>query len=733
MPSALPHPLRTRYVVLAAVLLGALLSGVASRWFLSRELVFEATFNHAPSPWNLQWTPASPAIPPNGRWLLLPQLGASPAGPTDPTLFSAARLRVVQPLPWYDVSRLRLAWSSPAPASVEVHDAHVLTRLCGYRVDRLNLPDPAAEPGGLLFLPPHHRWTDRVFGGLAMVVVLVGALIVVRVVAWLAACWSDWVDRPAIWARRGPRFLWRGSGVLSGVTGGVRFPARAMAWWPRNPPSRFFRISCFLLAALAPVWLMSWAPLIISSDGTAYFWVASDLASGRGLASFDGWRLPGYSLLLWALLWARDLALAISLTHAALAVGAALLAFALVRRRAPGWPAYLAMLAAALDPMVMLWQRLTQTETLSTFLVLLCAWLFVLIRDRLVRPLDSRRAWLGSVALTAALGLALGYASITRGNFQVLAVLLPLGLFVLPSPAPRLRRSLFAGALALVCGLASLGVIWPWVHQNQTQFHRTSLTVGPGFSRQLQGWQNGTIDWNQSGVMSYPQLLDMIERMKGGGFNEYTYSQVLLASRAAPADALPYLKRDVIGAVVCDESFARNGPAHARIAAKAMLSQLGWPIDEPFAFRHAVHGWLTGLIFNPLAEPITLPNFKLDFFPRPVRLVLQRVIRPLVDVTRSPNSVAAGLWFHAWELARPLIALGMLVGIVRLARQRDWAFAWLGLCYLAHAGALALLVFAGENRYSMPLYPLMAAVALVGLSPRASPSPKIANHEAARY
>ena len=68
MPTPSTHP-RTRLVVLALVLLvSAGLSGVASRWFLSRELVFEASFSSAPTPWNLEWIPASEAIlPPRPR------------------------------------------------------------------------------------------------------------------------------------------------------------------------------------------------------------------------------------------------------------------------------------------------------------------------------------------------------------------------------------------------------------------------------------------------------------------------------------------------------------------------------------------------------------------------------------------------------------------------------------------------------------------------------------------
>lgn len=701
-------------VGLLMLLIAGIASGPLRPWVMSRELVFDAAFQHAASPWNLEWTARSPSIIPNGHWLTLSELGDSVQ--SHDGRFSTAHVHVTRSLPWYDLASLRITWTAPAP--VRISDPRVITRFFGWRFDRQNLAEPASDADGIRLSVPTHRWVERVVAGVGAIALMLCGLAGVGALVCLERAWARWVDHPKLWRRRGPGLVVRGGGLVASL----RLPAWSMRWWPAAPPSRLARWGCFAIALLAPACMMAWTPLLITGDGTAYLWLAIEFTKHLDTTSFDGWRLPGYALLLTPLLSIHDLAGAIGLLQALLGVGTSLLAFVLVRRRSPGWAPYAALALVALDPMVLAWQRLVLSETLTSFVILLGAWLAAATHDRLAS--GGRTAFTLLCSLT--LGVVVGYGAIVRGNLQVIGVLAPLAILLaglLPPGSrgdfarPRLRRISVALSAAGLCGAGSFVVVWPWVHRVQLDHHRTALTVGPGFSRQLQSWQNGTIDWDQSGVMSYPQIQNLRERLQHPPFGEYDYSRLLLESKAAPTSGYPNLRRDVIGGIVADESFARRGDAHAVIVAKAVLSHLGVRIEHPAAFHSAVHGWLRALLFKPFDSPTTLRELAINQFPREVRLVLLRAIRPLVDVTSTPNGRAFALWWRLWDFARPALSLAFLIALVRLARRGDVAYFAIGLWFLANTCALAILVYAGEDRYAMPFYPLVLVVLCAGLAP----------------
>ncbi|MFA6045706.1 MAG: hypothetical protein WC718_12050 [Phycisphaerales bacterium] len=697
---------RPRRWLLAAFTLGVLAlaaAGPLRPWIFSRSIELTIDFHNATFPWKLEWQAADAKIIRNGHWI---DLSTQPNVVAAAGAWSTSRpVSLRWGLPWYDISTLRLDWDGAPPGEVRVRRPRVRTRLLGYDVNTRTLGEPTADATGVsLPLPKHAPWEWAAGAGVAL------ALLGSGVAFWMAVAFIE-----RVWSRyQLHRLKAPGTPPTTLVRlGAIDIMLRSKGRASSLPgPSRLAAAGCFAIAVLAPIWMFAWAPLKVTTDGTEYLWLAQRYSEHLTTAWYDGWRMPGYPLLLAPLMSLPGLALVIGGVHALLGLATSLLAFGLVRQRVGGWAPYLAMLIAATHPMVIAWQRTTMTETLAAFLLLALMWVLAWLASRL-----TFRRWGQLLAGGIALGVLAGYAALVRSNFQVLLVLVPAVLLTMGLAA---RRVAPAVAACVVCVLSVGGILAPWVMHIDRNFGRLALAVGPGFSAQLQSWQNGTMDWNQSGVLSFAEHTRLIERLGRPPFGEYDYSDIIVASKVAPTGAALSLRRDVAGGIVARESFARRGDDHGRIALRAVLSQLGMPVSKPVFFQGSVDGWLMDILNRASGSPTTC-DFPMALFPREERLTLLKAVRPMPDATRTVNGKVFGAWWEVWRALRPLGTLLFCVAMWRLVVRRDWLFAEAGLWYLANTLALAVLVYAGEDRFAMPFYPLMAVVTCVGLAlpPRA--------------
>jgi hypothetical protein len=398
--------------------------------------------------------------------------------------------------------------------------------------------------------------------------------------------------------------------------------------------------------------------------------------------------------------------------HAAMGVAIPLLAWDMLRTRLRSpWP-QLGAILIAVDPALVMWQRTVLTEELTTLLVMVCAWLFVKVHD-----VGTGGRWRGTMARAAVLGGALAAACYTRPNMQVFAVLAPLLLGGVALGKRSRPLALCAGA-CLACTALLLSPIFI---SNARTFSTPGLVVGADWNRAVWAWEDGLMDWNQSGVFTFDQFRTLRTLAREHRIASFTFPDKAQEWRTPPApdDVHPRSQMDIRAGALWRESAARRGDMFLRTVPRAFASLMGVPMSQPGIF----HGDAPFLLAPLLGDGRQCPQGTnwLTGFDRAISPEFEQTVHPIGNVAESWPARTLGAAFHGWAWLRPALAAAFLFAGVVLVRKRDWAFASLALIVVAHMAGVAVLMFCGNDRYAMPWYGLMTVVTLAGLAPRGAP------------
>ncbi|MFZ2873394.1 MAG: hypothetical protein WAZ94_02805 [Phycisphaerales bacterium] len=474
---------------------------------------------------------------------------------------------------------------------------------------------------------------------------------------------------------------------------------------PGRPGTRWLTPITVLVVVGAQVGLLLATPMVMSADSTAYVWLA-DLARQHGdFEHLDGWRLPGFALLLLPLLSASDYAALLGVVHLVLGVACAAMIFAIVRSRvgAP-WPHVAAMLAS-IDPLAVLWQRHILSEHLGATLTIASCWVALVLCDTVHRGPLARR-----LALAGLLGVLLGAACATRANLQVFAAALPGALVLCAAMRGRGLRGVLAAGASVLVAAASLA---PIVLHNRAVLGRASLVVGLDWNRFLWLWDYGRLDWNQSGTLTFEQFRTLRSRC-ARGINAWDVTDLLSEWRAQEGNPgpHPWTDRDARCAAMWRESDARRPGAIWEIAALSTPLHLGFYATEP---RHTPDdcGHLMGPLLGRAGPGVTTTSlFPLERFPPAVRAVLERGVEPLPAASMAQRVLGGA--YDGSKVAHNVIGAAFLVGVLRLWSLRDRALWAVCAAVTLHAAVLPAWTFSWNPRYTMPLMGLVTALAIAG-------------------
>ncbi len=267
-----------------------------------------------------------------------------------------------------------------------------------------------------------------------------------------------------------------------------------------------------LLLRLAWVLCTRWEPMF-DDDAYRYDFTARALADGLGYVHLDGrptafWP-PGYSLILAALyIVFGQHVLAGQLLNVLVGTATVGIVYLLARRFAGHMTALVAAAIVALWPSLIFFTGVTLSETVFTFLILLCLYILVVAIGH-EQPGSAhstgRSALLGLLA-----GLVLGFAALTRGQ----ALLLPLVLvpFWLVSG---LRWPAIALMMVVVIAGAAV-IVLPWTVRNTVELDQPVLiSTNAGVDFWIGHNDGAGGDFGESGgdalVFSHPEL-DPVER-----------------------------------------------------------------------------------------------------------------------------------------------------------------------------------------------------------------------------
>ncbi len=704
-------PSRPRLAILA--LLGVWIvasfaggAGVA-RLFLVRDATLTVTIRNAGPIWELAWH-ADAGFPRNGHWIDLAELLGDDVIRTPRTatpLTTPAPLELRRRLANHPLRDVSLAWHDSPDATLTLAHARVSHRLLDVPLGSRPLAvrgvegaAPAgpegvyrttAPAGRIVFDPPRTPWFAWVLPApLVALVLLVGAFL------------AHWLVRAFF---RAP-------------------PADAL---PAAHPTRTalpLRLVTLAVVVGVPVWMHAWAPMMHSGDGTAYAVPAFYMLQNANFDHFDGWRLPGYALILLPFIaWSDDFTIGLGVLQTAMAIASSLLAWGMLRTRlGPRVSAAGAMLVAC-DPALIVWQRSILTEQTTILWIMLGASLLVRTGDRVVRRAPS----LATLGLGALLGLVLAGACLTRPNLQVIAALAPLSLLLLS-----LRARTFTGVGAgLVCAIVCLAGVAPMLAHTHRLYGRVALTVGSDWNRAIWTWENGLLDWNQSGVLSFEQFEHVRRRCTGidGHFASWDFLHLCRVWKVPPVPpgVHDWEELDRRSAILWKETFARRAERMGAMSARAVASMLAVPFREPRYFTWDPR-FLADVYIGEEPNIYGTTNRKdsLEFFDEPVQHAFRHTVRDVAGLHESPHARALGAAYDLAQRGRPVVVLAFLVGMVRLVRRGDWVVVFVGALFLAHALAVPLMVFTGNLRYTMPWYALVTVVTLIGLfARRATPAP----------
>ena len=598
-------------------------------------------------------------------------------------------LRIEQPLPHYPLSALTLAWHDSLHGRLVLSDAAVDTRLLGVTVYSQTVL-PRLVVGG--------RQRPGSARGLRLSMAASGGRVEFDG-SRTRGLWPSGLGIPLL------------ALALLGIMAAASPAARGIRWVGARVP---FEAVAVVLVVAAPLWMAAWAPVLYYPDSLEYLTAAFTLLDTHGFADVHPSRVPGYTVLLAALLrWCPNVSAALGAVQAVLGVAIALLTFDTLRPFAPRpWPA-VAMLLVGLSPVILGYERTALSEIPATFCASLIAWAVV----RLVSaPRGTPAARAAGIVGAAALGLLCAAGAYVRSNFQLLVALVP-AIVVVAEWGPRARAAAVARAatVALVGALCLL----PWILGNAKTYGRAAFVIGQNYARLVEGYSNDLVDENQVAVFGFEQWRSIRLRRapEAPYFDSLTFLQALHESRLAPPAGLPnVIARETVAGPVIDESLARRPGLAFGKRLRAFASQMGLWDKEPSFNRGA------GNIF--LLSPLRGTQLAYDTNlllagdpPKEPRLhsFLDRVRESALPLRQSASAAWYNELFWMERFLGPLVGVLFLLGLAFAIRDRVWLLAGLGGLVVANAAALAVLVFSDYDRYSVPFRGLTAILVAYGL------------------
>lgn len=694
-------PLPPRHVLLilaAAFLLGLACTSLVVPRFAYRRLDFDLKTDGAIA---LRWVRAQPAHASNGFYV----------DADDPRSRVQGRwFSVDHALPSYAVASMRVEPAAPG-TQYAIAKSRIITYLTGKRLPTRRIE--AGPDGSLGSLPPLWRavgWRGMLFSGALGSGLAAATLLLIAVGRWLDG------------------LLTRFPPVSRGTRDAPPLPSTSRR---HSPWELVMACTALALCIAAPLWMLAWSPVFMVADSTAYLWFAHTAAATHSIVHFDGWRLPGYGLLLAPLITRfEDFAPAVGVVQCVMAIATNLLVFDMLRGRVRLWAACVLTTLVACDPMLLAWQRFMLAETPSTFCIALAAWAFL----SLAMPRSSttclqkdrrHRSFFRPVCYALILGLACAAACWFRGNNLILPTLLIPGLAMCVWAARHAkagREAIFAGGLApLIAGVLVVASLVPLVLINHRTYSRYAFAIGNNFNRAIFSWQNGTTDWNQCGTFSLEEFREFRAMLRRAPMNEWDVMGWVgnTTTIPVPPTAPQWLAMDLRSRAFVDEAFARDSSTFTERQRQAALGLLGVPVTEPMYALAGPPGMFAQLRGRQNPHTTTTYDFRLDIFPPDIVALIQRGIRDATPLQSSASARIYRAWFDPWMRWRWVLGGLFLIGLVRLLCARPYAWGWpgaaLGLVALANTIAVPVLTYAAEYRYASPFYPLVAVTIGLGL------------------
>jgi hypothetical protein len=675
-------------VVAVAMLVAALLARVA----LTRDIRLDAEFTDVPVAWALEWS--GPDGRRNGHWIDLGELTGRSRVPRTSTKGS---IELRRRLASGTLDAVRLSWQGGAGGKVVISGPMVIPRALGR-----DLPGEApvllGVEGGEV-APRDGAWVLTCREPQGRVVMSVPP---VPLSAYLSLVLVALPIATGLMLL--PGVLWRlGQGA-----------ERLLGECTPRPAPRWALGGMLAVVVGVPVWLAVRTPLVVTGDGTAYIWLAHLVIENGNFEHLDGWRLPGYAMVLLPFMAGMErFAERIAWAQAAMSVATSLLLYDMLKRRVPGVWAAVGVALAALDLPVQVWQSVFLSEHVAALLTVLSVWMFIRVGDRV----GGGRGAAGHAVL---LGLVLAAMCCTRANLQVFAALMPLALLGVGVLRGRRRGGVLAAGACMVTVAACLLPIF--VHNHRT-FGRASLVVGSQWSRFIWMWDYGVFDWNQSEAITFTQFRDLRDRCEAGEVGSWGVTDLLQEWNAppVPSHANRWTQRDERCRVMWRESFLRRPEFVTGLTIRGAAGNLGMlgvlsphSAGEVRQMLAVVRGWERGVGGTNWTDD-------LNRFPDSIRGVLARTVSPWPTLSTGDRAVFNALYW-AFTMLHHAILPVLVVGMARLWVRREWVLLFACLVLVGHAVAIPLATFSTNPRYTMPLMALTGVLAVVGASgPRRDP------------
>ncbi|MFA6046495.1 MAG: glycosyltransferase family 39 protein, partial [Phycisphaerales bacterium] len=531
---------------------------------------------------SLMWTRNADGVR-DGYWIDLVPLRALPAPVT-----------LTYRLPSYPVHEVTISVADGSPEALGISRVREQSWFLGYALPKIDV-SPMPQGSGLqLTVPPRRWWT--LWPARAGLAGLVGVLAFgLFVVMWrVSTVWED---------------LWT-----------------ALVVDVKPPPRWLLGLLAFLVVA-APTWMVIWSPMLMEGDGAGFMWFACHFWQDFKLSHFDGWRLPGYSVIIAPLVGLLDdYANGIGVMQAIFGVLTSVMVWDLLRRRISQFWSLACAALVACDPMLLMWQRHVLSETTATVMVTGLVWL-------VSRVVLDRRSPPGRVAeqvgIPVLLGVACAAAIYTRANFQTFLVVVPGALCFAALLRGRRVLAFTPGVLVVVIAATLLA---PAFIRNREVLRRTELIVGAGHNRCVFSWQNGTIEYNQTRSVSFPRYRELRSKVDAHQMWELAYTDFLADFGSIPVpEGTPWVTtRELRSDEVTQESMARMSDVFARRIAKGFFSILGVWFREPWYYSHTVDNMSRVLRgkFDDRTKTTFDDFYDLNLLPEDVRAAVVRVRRP---------------------------------------------------------------------------------------------------------
>ena len=595
-----------------------------------------------------------------------------------------ATTHVSQGLPNYDLASVFLHWKDSCGATAEIGRVTLIEKVFGCPVRFRNL-GLQVESGALLVTPARsvQQFDIRTDSGR---IALSGRT---------AFGASTWVVGYAIIALALLLLRWIA----------VQIPR--VRWSAAARHVSAVRLALLLVIGVR-VWMLLWAPLLVSFDGVQYISNAQSFLETGSTEQFGGggFRMPGYSFLLTVFLRSfRDFGLPLLAFQALLGLGVALFGYDMLKRVLPRpWPA-VGLLYIGLDPVLLTYEHLALTECVSTFCVTLMTWLVV---RRLAAPEGRLGLW-RALAGAAALGFLCAASAYVRSSLQVFFVAIPLAVLL-----AEWRRGARASAVACAVAMVLFSVVCtlPWIERNARLGGRAEFSPYGAIQKLASLWDANALDLNQTAAYS-------LERWKGieaAGYFSHTYLwELMQQSDLAQARGRDlWTSQEMKSKFLYAEAVARRPANVLHGALVAFCNQIGlWNKLAQHSGRENVV-WSRALRGDP-GTPTNLFDGPAVGEYDAARERLPHIARSISGLRTSANAMWFNDLFFTYELTRPGVAILFLIGLVLAVIRRCYPIGLVGLICMAHVAAISILVLSAIDRYGVPFKPLLAIVAVWAL------------------